>query len=145
MKFNQTNNSQTHQALDGKRELLGKVILLIGCDPSSLSNLVRQLVLKGADIALLCQKLPTETIKEIKEIVNFSGQKVLIINRSGSKPEENNELIDDITSQLGSPDAFIDLSKNESDDKKVSAGDIHLFNQQQWPLTKVVLEKMVTA
>lgn len=139
--------------------LLGKAVLLIGNDTAVLSNLVMQLAEKGADIAVLCWKIPLETVRWLKDQVQSLGRRLFIIEQAQNQDSSVDQLVHRITTEWGEFDIFIDVSARRN---KPAASE-HLSNGQQkkpdqetrrrnpvwrpeqWHLTQVVLKKMTSA
>lgn len=134
----------THQS----RQLLGKVVFLVGNDSKVLQSLVKQLAQKGADIALLCWQLPWETARKIKESVQAFGREILLIVPTERETPSTTQLIQAITGELGHLDIFIDLSARSPElPIQAEAADVDkqqaTRSQPNWQLTRAVLEEMV--
>ena len=115
----------------GRKQLVGKVVLLIGNDTTVLNNLVTQLAQKGADIVLLCWQLPLE-----------AAQKILLIEQSKEKPTTSRQLIETIVTELGHLDIFIDLSAQKNLSPQNGNGTMNLAGANRWQLTKAILEEL---
>jgi hypothetical protein len=140
----QTNNMK--EDLSGK-QLLGKVVLLIGQDTAVVQNLITQLAQKGADIALVCWQMPGETVRKIRANVQETGRHFLLLEQTEAVPKASmiTQLIETISNEWGHLDIFIDLSAQKSDLAAISNGQAHkaLPSAANWLLRKAVLEKIV--
>ncbi len=106
----------------GHHHLLGKVVLLMGKDTAVLQTLVTQLAQKGADIALVCRKLPSETLRRLRESVELLGRQFLYIEESQQTPLSANQFIRIITAEMGRLDIWIDLTAQKQKAKASQNG-----------------------
>ncbi|MFO7679761.1 MAG: hypothetical protein R6X34_06890 [Chloroflexota bacterium] len=77
---------------------------------SILQRIVTQLTHKGADVALICQRLPHETLRFMRESVEAVGRRLLVIEEIECKPVSAEWLVQTVITHLGRLDIFIDLS-----------------------------------
>ncbi|MBK8901619.1 MAG: hypothetical protein IPM53_10585 [Anaerolineaceae bacterium] len=143
------NNSETRN--QNKLPLLGKGVLLIGNDTVVLQNLVLQLAQKGADIAVLCWKIPLETARWLRDQVQSFGRRLFLVERAKNQGASVEQLVHRVTTEWGHFDIFIDVSAKRSKSAPASNGqaqDGHrrpgtpVWRPDQWHLTQVVLEEM---
>jgi len=120
--------------------LLGKVVLLVGNDTAVLQTLITQLARKGADIALVCRKLPRETVRRVRQSVESLGQRFLFIEESTSHPIPPNHLIQTVVTNLGNLDIFIDLSAQKKTVKKNGNGASQ--RKPNWHYAQAVLKEL---
>lgn len=133
-----TDHTKRRKRADGK-QLLGKVVLLVGDDTAVMQRLITQLVQRGADIALLCWQIPLETARKLQENAKALGRGLLLIEQVEQKITDSRQLIDTVVAELGHPDIFIDLSTKR---RLTTNGNIY-FEKPNWQLTKTVLEEIV--
>jgi hypothetical protein len=142
-------NSQSYPIKSRRNYLLDKVVLLIGNDTAVLQNMIIQLAQKGADVALICQKMPAETLGRIRDKVESLGRRFLLIEESRQQSVSPKWLIESVSSHLGHLDIFIDLSAlketpssaltpNEND----PSGN---WFQLHWPLTQAAIQEIAQA
>lgn len=141
-------NSNSYSSQRGQNHLLNKVVLLIGNDTAVLQNMIIQLAQKGADVALICQKLPAETLSLIRDKVESLGRHFLLIEKSRQQPISPERLIESISSHLGHLDIFIDLSAQKetvssaTDPSETDSQDS--WFQLHWPLTQAALQEIAS-
>lgn len=151
MSENQTNQTKITKKNNApqRNQLWGKVVLLIGNDTSILQNLVAQLALKGADIALLCLQMPREKAQKLKESVQPAGTRLFLIEQPDYQNVSPSRLIDSIVAKMGHLDIFIDLSaqKPESGTKDFRPvnGSVSPFSGPNWQFTQAALEEITHA
>ncbi len=106
-----TNLAKRSQPITNRQNyLVGKVVLLVGNDMTVMQSIIIQLAQKGADVALICQKLPRETLRYVRESVESVGRRLLVIEESERNPTSAERLILTVIWHLGRLDIFIDLS-----------------------------------
>jgi hypothetical protein len=106
-----TNPAKGSQPVTGRQNyLVDKVVLLIGNDIAVLQTIIIQLAQKGADVALICQKISRETLHHVRENVESVGRRLLVLEEVERKPVSAERLIQIIVLKLGHLDIFIDLS-----------------------------------
>ena len=133
-----------------RHSLLGKVVLLIGNDTAVLQSLVTQLARKGADIALLCWRIPLEISQQLKEKVQSFGRRLLLVERASDQSDSVEQLIHTVTSEWGHFDIFIDVSTRKNK-KSSSQNRVEKTETQpnqlptKWQLTQKILEEMIHA
>jgi hypothetical protein len=138
-------NSQSYPIKNRRNYLLDKVVLLIGNDTPVLQNLIIQLAQKGADIALICQKLPTDTLNRIRDSMESMGRRFLLIEKSKRQPISPEWLIETVSSQLGHLDIFIDLSAYKQTSSSVPDEPKDNWFQLHWPLTQAAIQEIAKA
>lgn len=136
--------------------LLGKAVLLIGNDTAVVHRLIKQLVQEGADVALLCGRLPAETAQHLQAQVQASGNHLLLVQQADNESQSLGQLVHHIATRWGPIDFFIDLSARQSsaplpengNDSKAE-GKVEkaepLANLRPWQVTQVILEEMTQA
>jgi NADP-dependent 3-hydroxy acid dehydrogenase YdfG len=118
--------------------LVNKVILLIGNDAGTLHSLAATFAAYGSDIALASSRLPVDTILAIRENVQQSGGRFLLLNRDLADESRSAEsLISTVKKELGKMDILIDLSAR---DKMNSNSD---NPQPRWWLSPVALQEFI--
>jgi len=138
--------------------LLGKAVLLIGNDTAVLHRLIRQLVQKGADVALLCGRLHATTAQQLRALDQASGNQLLLVQQADNESRSIGQLVHHIATKWGPIDFFIDLSARQSsatrpeaensrepDETAVESRPESLANLRPWQVTQVVLEEMTQA
>jgi hypothetical protein len=135
-----SNESSSHKLL------LGKVVLLIGCDTAEVQNLITQLAQKGADIAIVCWQMPGETVRKIRANVQATGRHFLLLEPTGAEPKASmiSQLMETIINELGHLDIFIDLSAQKSEPAADSNGQAPqpFSSSVNWLLRGAVLEEI---
>lgn len=106
---------QNEETAKQNQSLLGKVVLLIGNDTAVLQTLITQLAQKGADIALICRKLPSETVQRVKESVEALERRFLFIETSKTSANTFEPMLQTVTAGLGPFDVLIDLSAQKTE------------------------------
>ena len=125
------------------RMLFGKAVLLIGNDTAVLQNLVMQLAKKGADIALLCWRLPLDVARKMKEYVQAFGQRLVLIERAENQRFSVEQLIHSVINKWGHFDIFIDISSGSGTKDKTETQDPQTaWLPSKWQLTRTVIEEM---
>ena len=125
------------------RMLFGKAVLLIGNDTAVLQNLVMQLAKKGADIALLCWRLPLDVARKMKEYVQAFGQRLVLIERAENQRFSVEQLIHSVINKWGHFDIFIDISAGSGTNDKTETQDPQTaWLPSKWQLTRTVIEEM---
>ena len=138
-----TNQSEKNREINSRTQLLGKVVLLIGNDSDIVQNLVTQFARKGADVVLLCWRIPLEVVHKIRESVQSVGRHLLVIEQ---ETMTGKQLIEIITSELGRLDIFIDLSaqkREHTPGDKNDAAQTAALSHPDWQLTHAVFEEML--
>ncbi len=138
--------------------LLGKAVLLIGNDTAVLHRLIRQLVQKGADVALLCGRLPVATAQRLRAQVQASGNQFLLVQQVDNESRSIGQLVHNIAAEWGPIDFFIDLSARQShaappeadtsgepDETAVETRPESLVTLRPWQVTQAVMEEMTQA
>lgn len=136
--------------------LLGKAVLLIGNDTAVLHRLIKQLVQKGADVALLCGRLPENTALHFQSQVQASGNHLLLVQQADNENRSIGQLVHHIATRWGPIDFFIDLSARQSSPplpETVQDSEVEgearkaesLANIKPWQVTQVILEEMTQA
>ena len=121
-----------------------KAVLIIGHDTSVIKSLITRLARKGADVALICWEMQLDSIIKIKETVEETDSRFLLIEQSKAQGFDSKQLIDAITREFGKLDAIIDMSsqipkkKNQNNHRDKDPW----LKKPSWPITKVVLEAM---
>lgn len=106
-----TNLAKRSQPITNRQNyLVDKVVLLVGNDMTVMQSIIIQLAQKGADVALICRKLPRETLRYLRESVESVGRRLLVIEESERNSTSAEWLIQTVISHLGRLDIFIDLS-----------------------------------
>jgi hypothetical protein len=145
-----TNKMQQSRGEPNRSNLLfGKAVLLIGNDTAVLQNLVQQLAQKGADVALLCWKIPAEVARKMQAYVQSFGQQLILIQQVENQRFSVEQLIHNVTTRWGQFDIFIDVSAKGKAADKSEAGD---KEEQQpawllpnWEMTRAVVQEMAQA
>ena len=124
--------------------LKNKAVLIIGNDSPVIKSLITRLAHKGADVALICWQMKLDSIIWVKESVEETGSRFLLIEQSKAQGFDSKQLIDAITYEFGKLDAIIDMSSQSPQNKgehRRREKDPWL-KKPSWPITKVVLEAM---
>ncbi|HRQ38099.1 MAG TPA: hypothetical protein PLD25_09310 [Chloroflexota bacterium] len=141
------NEEKWHGPDANHRPLPGKVVLLVGNDTAVLQILVSQLAQKGADIALLCRRLPMETSHKIKESVQSFGGRFLLLEQGEASEPARAQLIQTVTAKLGNPDIFIDLSAQKGEPLNNENGNSHkpASMRPNWQFIGAILKEIAHA
>ncbi len=151
MQTNKVDTRRKHDAAYFNTRLAGKVVLLVGNDTAVLQTMILQLAQKGADIALICRQLSTETMRLIGEKVEALGQRFLFIKAKeltqdhAHKVVHADQLIQTVVAQLGHLDVFIDLSAQK---QSTEANETRATSDQplpSWPLRQAVFKELAHA
>lgn len=144
-------NGQSHKhgnlIRQDSKHLWGKAVLLIGNDTAVLQGLVTQLAQKGADIALLCWRLPSEIGRKLQAQVQSLGRQLLLVQWADRQNASIEQLIHYIVEEWGRLDIFIDVSakrhkENQSEEQRMlGSGSL----PSKWQLTHTILEEMVSS
>jgi hypothetical protein len=138
-------NSQSYPMKSQRNYLLDKVVLLIGNDTAVLQNMIIQLAQKGADVALICQKLSAETLGRIRASMESMGRRFLLIEKSKQQLVSPEWLIETVSSHLGHLDIFIDLSAYKQTTLSFPDEPKDNWFQLHWPLTQAVIQEIAQA
>lgn len=141
-----------------KHPLLGKAVLLIGNDTAVVHRLIMQIVQNGADVALLCGRLPAKTAQHLRVQVEALGSHLFLVQQADNENHSIGQLVRHIATEWGPIDFFIDLSARQSDasppedgtDRESAgapeeSGAEPLWNLKPWQVTQVVLEEIAQA
>lgn len=124
-----------------KNKLSGQVVLLISDDSTGLADLVIQLARRGANIALFCRTCSSDAVQLLKQGVQALDQEILILQYADGNNTSDRDLIEIVTSDLGRPNFYIDLSGLEREMKNNS--DSNQSTLQKWQLTRAILEELI--
>jgi hypothetical protein len=135
--------------------LLGKAVLLIGNDTAVLHRLIKQLVQKGADVALLCGRLPAKTAQHFRRRSRLQVTSFCWCSRWITRSRSIGQLVHHIATEWGPIDFFIDLSARQSSaalpehgTKTASLTKVRpekaepLANLKPWQVTQAVLGRL---
>ncbi len=142
MNYQQRYHDDYHGQAAGQNRMLGKVVLLVGNDITTIQTLVNQLTRKGADVALVCWHMPLDAGRKIKESVQAVGRHFLLLEHPENNDSSNHQVIETIISELGRLDLLIDLSAQYSNHSSKGAEDLKGFNQDNWLLTRAFLDEI---
>jgi NAD(P)-dependent dehydrogenase (short-subunit alcohol dehydrogenase family) len=106
----QRKNRFSAEKASRRGNLMGKVVLLVAYDINAAKNLVSQLALKGADIALVGRQYSPQSVQNMNDEVESFGQRFLFIRDASGDDASAGHTIDTILSTFGRIDLFIDFS-----------------------------------
>lgn len=123
--------------------LVNKVVLLIGNDAAILDSLAIEFATKGSDIALASPQLSDRTAESIREKVEQSGGRFLLLDKNLFTDVQKVEvLIDTIKKELGKIDILIDLSAKRF--RKSSNGTHSDTPYPRWGLSTAILQELTS-
>ncbi|MBK8986523.1 MAG: hypothetical protein IPM39_10650 [Chloroflexi bacterium] len=133
--------------IDRQNCLVDKVILLVGNDMTVMQSIIIQLAQKGADVALICPKVPHETLRNVRESVESVGRRLLVIEESDRNPTSAEGVIRTVIWQMGRLDIFIDLSafKRKLSTLESEKGQIKEWVPSNWSLMQAALQEIAHA
>lgn len=138
-------NNQKSARTSRTHSLLGKAVLLIGNDTAVLHNLVIKLAQKGADVAVLCWRMPLDITRSLQACIHNLGRQLILIEQAENQRFTIEQLIHKVIIDWGHIDIFIDVSasrKPVAQDEMAEEDLQTVWLPSKWQLTQAVLEEM---